>query len=96
MAEIRPFQGVHYNPLLIKDWSEVICPPYDIIPPQMQQELYLKSEYNFIRLEFARELLQDTATENKYTRSAATLQQWLKRGILKMDDTPAIYPRKGI
>ncbi len=91
MAEIRPFQGVHYNPLLIKDWSEVICPPYDIIPPQLQQELYLKSEYNFIRLEYARELPQDTATENKYTRSAATLQQWLKQGILKVDESPAIY-----
>ncbi|MBI4303469.1 MAG: DUF1015 domain-containing protein [Chloroflexi bacterium] len=91
MAEIRPFRGIHYNSALIKDLSTVICPPYDIISSQLQQELYLKSEYNFVRVEFARELPQDCATDNRYTRSAATLEQWLKRGILVVDETPAIY-----
>ncbi len=91
MAEIRPFHGVHYNPSLVNDCSLVICPPYDIITPQLQQELYVRSEYNFVRLEFDRELPQDTATDNKYTRSAATLEQWLKRDVLEVDETPAIY-----
>ena len=91
MAEIRPFCGVHYNQLLVKDLAAVICPPYDIITPQIEQELYRKSEYNFVRLEHGRELPQDTVRENKYTRSAATLRQWLKQGVLKVDDTPAIY-----
>jgi len=91
VAEIRPFRGVHYNESLIKDCSAVICPPYDIITPQQQQELYLRSEYNFVRLEFGRELPQDTVTDNKYTRSAATLEQWLKQGILEIDEVPAIY-----
>ena len=50
MAEIRPFRGVHYNQSLVNDLSAVICPPYDIITPQMEQELYLKSKYNFVRL----------------------------------------------
>lgn len=71
--------------------ASVICPPYDIITPQMQQELYQRNEYNFIRLEFGRELPQDTASDNKYTRSSATLEQWLKQGVLKIDETPAIY-----
>ncbi|MFC2052494.1 DUF1015 domain-containing protein [Chloroflexota bacterium] len=91
MAEIRPFRGTHYNESLIKDWSAAICPPYDIISPQLQQELYLRSEYNFIRLEFGRELPQDNAKTNKYTRSAATLERWLREGILEIDKTPAIY-----
>ena len=65
MAEIRPFHGVHYNPLLTNNLTEVICPPYDIISPQMEQELRQKSEYNFIRLESERELPQDTGTDNK-------------------------------
>ncbi|MBI4188394.1 MAG: DUF1015 domain-containing protein [Chloroflexi bacterium] len=91
MAEIRPFRGIHYNKSLIKDWAAVICPPYDIISPQQQQELYLKSEFNFVRLEYTRELPQDTATDNKYTRAAATMEQWLKQGVLETDDTPAIY-----
>ncbi len=91
MAEIRPFRGVRYNHLLVNDLATVICPPYDIITPQMQQELYSKSRYNFVRLESSRELPQDTANENKYTRSAATLEQWLSQGVLKIDETPAIY-----
>ncbi len=91
MAEIRPFRGVHYNQLLIKDLSAVICSPYDIITPQLQQELYRQSQYNFVRLEHSRELPQDTVTDNKYTRSAATLKQWLKQGVLKVDEVPAIY-----
>jgi len=80
-----------YNQSLVDDLASVICPPYDIITPQMQQELYHRSEYNFVRLEFSRELPQDSATDNKYTRSAATLEQWLKQGILEVDETPAIY-----
>jgi len=91
MAEIRPFRGVRYNQSLVKDLSTVICPPYDIITPQLQQELYHRSEYNFVRLEHGRELPQDTIGNNKYTRSAATLEQWLKQGVLKVDEAPAIY-----
>jgi len=91
MAEIRPFRGVRYNQSLVKDLSTVICPPYDIITPQLQQELYHRSEYNFARLEHSRELPQDTIRDNKYTRSAATLEQWLKQGVLKVDEAPAIY-----
>lgn len=91
MAEIRPFRGAHYNESVIEDFSSVICPPYDVITHQRQQELYLKSEYNFVRLESGRELPQDTAKDNKYTRSAATLERWLSEGILEVNTTPALY-----
>ena len=91
MADILPFRGAHYNPQLIDELSAVICPPYDIITPQMEQELHSKSVYNFIRLEEGRDLPQDTATDNKYSRSAVTMEQWLKQGILVIDQVPAIY-----
>jgi uncharacterized protein (DUF1015 family) len=91
LAEIRPFHGVYYNQSLVKDLATVICPPYDIINPHMQQELYRRSEYNFVRLEFSRQLPHDTDTDNKYTRSAAILKQWLEQGILIAGATPAIY-----
>jgi len=90
MAEICPFRGVHYNQSMINDLSTVICPSNNITP-QIEQELYLRSEYNFIRLESGRELPQDTSTGDKYARSTSTLEQWLKQGILKIDEVPAIY-----
>jgi len=91
VAEIRPFHGLRYNQQIINDLATVICPPYDIIPPQMQQDLYHRNQYNFIRLEHGRELPTDTATVNKYSRSVGTLEQWLEQGILKIDEEPAIY-----
>ncbi len=91
MADIRPFRGVRYNEQLVEDLAAVICPPYDIITPQMEQELYHRNEYNFVRIEANREQSLDKDTDNKYTRSAATLEQWLKQGVLEVDWVPAIY-----
>ena len=91
MADIRPFRGVRYNKSLLKDLSAVICPPYDIIGSQQQQELHIRSDFNFVRLEASRELPQDTASDNRFTRSAALLEQWLGDGILEVDEKPAIY-----
>jgi uncharacterized protein (DUF1015 family) len=91
VAEILPFRGVRYNQGLAGDLAGVICPPYDIITPQLQQELYHRSAYNFVRLEFGRESPQDTSADNRYTRSAATLEQWLAQGVLAQDQKPAVY-----
>jgi uncharacterized protein (DUF1015 family) len=91
LAVIRPFRGFHYNKALVNDLASVICPPYDIITPQMQQELYQRSGFNFVRLEYGRELPQDKDTDNKFTRAADTLGKWLEQGVLIVDETPAIY-----
>jgi len=79
--------------VLADELSAVICPPHDIISPRLQQELYLKSDYNFVRLEFGQELPDDSATESRYTRAAAMLEQWLKQGVLEMDEKPVLSLR---
>ena len=66
---------MRYNQSLVTDLASVVCPPYDIITPAMQQELYHRSQYNFVHVEYNRELPQDTNADNRYTRSAATLEQ---------------------
>lgn len=91
MADVQPLLGLRYNQSLVNDLASVICPPYDIIPPALHEELHTRSEYNFIRIEDARSLPQDTAGDNKYTRAAATLRQWLKERILVPEKQPAIY-----
>ena len=91
MAEVHPFCGVRYNESIVGDIETVICPPYDIITPKMEEGLYQSSPYNFIHIEHNRQLPQDSDTDNKYTRSAAILEQWLKQGVLISDDTPTIY-----
>ena len=91
MADIRPFHGVHYNTAVIKDITGVLCPPYDVISPLIQQELYQKNDVNFVRIEYGRELPHDKDTDNKYTRASDTLKKWLEQGTLQVDDKPAIY-----
>ncbi len=91
MADIRPFRGVRYNRDLSSDMACLICPPYDVISPELEEELYALSEHNFVRLEQGRMLPQDTDTDNRYTRSRAILERWLAEGVLKVDDKPAIY-----
>ncbi len=91
MAEIRPFRGVRYNQNRIKDLAKVLCPPYDIISPGLQDELYHTSEFNFVRIEYNRELPQDTPQDNRYTRAQANLTGWLRQGILETEAAPALY-----
>lgn len=91
MAEIRPFRGVRYNEEKKGDLARLICPPYDIINPHQQDELYRRSEYNFVRIEYNREQPGDTEQENRYSRAAANLFQWLQKGILRFEPEPALY-----
>ena len=91
MAQIRPFSGLRYNLSIVKDLSDVICPPYDVISPSLHEALHKRSKYNFIRLEDAKKSSDDTPANNKYSRTAATLNQWLEKKILVPEKNPAIY-----
>ncbi|MEK9676435.1 MAG: DUF1015 domain-containing protein, partial [Chloroflexota bacterium] len=87
MAEIRPFKAVRYNPDIAGDVSMHICPPFDVITPKLQQELYERSEYNIVRLELTRRGL----TDDPYEQAATTRQEWTKSGVLKQDEAFSIY-----
>jgi uncharacterized protein (DUF1015 family) len=91
MAEIRPFRGVRYNQAKLKDLAAVICPPYDIINSQQQEALYQSSQYNFVRIEYNRELPQDNNQDNRYTRAAANISNWMKEEVLKQDEAAGFY-----
>jgi uncharacterized protein (DUF1015 family) len=91
MADVRPFRGIRYNRARAGDLSLNVCPPFDVISPSVQQELYQRSPYNAVRLEFGRELPSDRVDDNRYIRAAATLSDWLESGVLVRDDYPAMY-----
>jgi uncharacterized protein (DUF1015 family) len=92
MVEVAPFKGIQYNKAKIKDLTAVMSPPYDIIPERLQQELYNKHPYNFVRLILNKIEPTDTDTNNRYTRAATLFSQWQKEAILTPSTTPAIYP----
>ena len=91
MAIIAPFRGIVYNQEKAGTINNLVCPPYDIISPGQQQELYRKSPHNVVRLEFGLESPGDTDTDNRYTRAAAFLHEWRTSSILEPNPSPAIY-----
>jgi uncharacterized protein (DUF1015 family) len=70
MVMIRPFRGVRYNPAIIEDLSRVVSPPYDVISPEQQTELHLRSPYNAVHLDFNQD-------GERYTAAARRLQTGL-------------------
>ncbi len=91
MAQIIPFRGILYNPEKIKDFSDVVAPPYDVISPQQQEQLYQRHPNNVIRLILGKIGNDDTDQNNRYTRAAAFLKTWMEEKILVRDPVPALY-----
>lgn len=94
MVEIAPFKGMVYNNEKIKKFDDVMSPPYDIISEDMQNELYNKNEYNFVKLILGKISPDDTETNNRYTRAKQLFDAWQKQEILVPASAPAIYPYK--
>ena len=91
MADVQPFYGLRYNLERIGDLSAVITPPYDVISTEDQLSYYRSSSYNVIRLEYGEERLDDSPQDNRYTRAALTLENWLSQGVLTREQIESAY-----
>ena len=91
MAQIIPFRGTLYNPTVVGAVRDVVAPPYDIIDAAGQKALHDRHPQNIIRLELGLDQPGDNPRNNRYTRAADMLHDWLKSGALKRDAQPAIY-----
>ena len=91
MADVRPFRALRYNPQLVGTLANIICPPYDIITPEVQSVLYQRSPYNMVRLEAGQSLPSDTASNNSYTRTTVVYHTLMEEGALVRDAEPAFY-----
>jgi len=94
MVKVSAFKGITYNNEKIKDLDLVMSPPYDIISPKQQDQLYKNSPYNFVRLILGKQYSDDTDENNRYTRAKKDFEQWQKDHILIPTDYEAIYPYK--
>ena len=88
---IEPFKPYIYDVDTSGEIKNLTAPPYDVISKELQNELYERSLYNIIRLEYGKELEGDDDKENKYTRAARLFNEWTGKGILKRAAKNAIY-----
>jgi len=84
LPRIKPFKAFHYNPQLIKDFSSVVCPPYDVIDEKEEINFKKRSPYNFCNILLANR-------EKDYKCLAKKFNDWITKGILVQDDQEYFY-----
>jgi uncharacterized protein (DUF1015 family) len=99
MPELNPFRGIRYPH---RDLAQRVCPPYDVISPAEQHDLYGRHPHNAVRLELP--LPEGDDDVERYRRAADTFSRWLEEGILARDAQECFYvyrqdfldPREGV
>ncbi|MGC8971521.1 MAG: DUF1015 family protein [bacterium] len=86
MAEVRPFVGLIYNKNIVENLEDVVSPPYDIISPSLQMELYNRHPYNIIRLE-----LPFGNGRERYINASKTLELWIENKVLTNTEKTSFY-----
>src|SRR5438045_5804425 len=91
VADVVPFHGLRFDESSAGPLGELISPPYDVSSDAGREALYARSPYNVVRLEEGRAEPDEGAANNKYTRAKTALDDWIAKGILKVDTSPAFY-----
>ncbi|MBI5561983.1 MAG: DUF1015 domain-containing protein [Deltaproteobacteria bacterium] len=91
MAEIMPLKAVVYNPAAVRDMNKVMAPPYDVISPAYQDELYARDPHNFVKIDLNKTGPSDNEGNDRYSRASALLKDWLASNVLARDERPAVY-----
>lgn len=84
MVNIRPFRGIRYNITKVKDMNLVFTPHNDKIDRKVQNELYERSPYNFVRIYKNKE-------KDKYTSAKCYLENWIKDEIFIRENEDCFY-----
>ncbi len=90
MPQTTPFAALRYNLEHVGSLSDVIAPPYDVIDPELQDELYKRHAANVIRIILNRQEPGDDG-DQKYERAAKFVEQWKSEGVLMREEKPAYY-----
>ena len=90
MPQTAPFAALRYNLDHVGSLSDLIAPPYDVIDPELQDQLYKRHPANVIRIILNRVEPGDQGDE-RYGRAAKFVEQWKSEGVLVREERPAYY-----
>ncbi len=90
MANIVPFRGIRYNSDKICI-TDVVTKPYDKISVTEQEEYYKQDPHNIVRLILGKQSDADTDNDNRYTRAADFLENWLNEDVILKEEKPVLY-----
>ena len=89
MTEFLPLRGLKYNLQKFDSLDELICPPFDLISPELKQALERKNQHNAVWLEGTAQV--NDHGNNKYIDSRNTFNKWLDDAVIIRDETPLYY-----
>ena len=88
MAEVQPLRTVRYEPSAAGPLEDVIAPPYDVIDAELRAELVARSPNNVVEIDLPE---PPPGGGDRYEHAAATMRDWLERGVLVREDEPALW-----
>jgi uncharacterized protein (DUF1015 family) len=91
MPDIQAFRALRYDLGQVGSLSNVTAPPYDVISPDEQTQLYKKHPANCVRLILNRAEPGDDDANSMYTRAAKFFRDWQRQGVLFREAQPAVY-----
>jgi len=91
MPEIKPFKGIRYNLVKIKNLADVITQPYDQITDEMEKDYKEQSPYNFVRLVLTK-YAEGHDRVKEYQDAKKFTEEWTKGTIFIQDDKVSLYP----
>jgi uncharacterized protein (DUF1015 family) len=81
MALVKPFRALRYATGAAGPLDELVCPPYDVITPELHAQLLARSPRNAVRL-----IRPDDPEE-----AARLLAEWRAEGIVVREEEPAVW-----
>lgn len=91
VALVSPFRAVRYAAAAGTDITSLTAPPYDVISPEMREQLLAESPINVAALELPQGPADPRVPGNRYEAAGALWREWLTDGTLLRDTLPAVY-----
>jgi uncharacterized protein (DUF1015 family) len=95
MADVQPFQALHYDLGKVGSLDAVAAPPYDVIDAAGRARLLERSPYNAVAIDLPKPFdpadPESNPSGNPYEGAAWMIDAWRADGVLVQDDEPSIW-----
>jgi uncharacterized protein (DUF1015 family) len=95
MADVRPFNALHYDLGKVGSLDAVAAPPYDVIDSAGRARLLERSPYNAVEIDLPKPFDADYPPGDPggdpYLEAAETIAAWRSEGVLVQDEQPSIW-----
>jgi len=95
MAEVLPFEALHYDLAKVGSLDAVAAPPYDVIDAAQRKALLERSPYNAVAIDLPKPFdpadPDSDPSGDPYAEAAARIESWRSEGALVQDEAPSIW-----